>query len=175
MRGGGSDGPREDDWLAEEDWVDAPTEETRRSPSRRRLPQRPPGAPSRGLIILAAAVSIVLLAVLVAVLQGDDDAAGDPAPTVTPTETTAAPGSEAEPSLRLQESGTLSEGDSGPRVRRLQRALARLGLDVSSDGVYGPGTTEAVRRFQADAGLDADGVVGPQTASAINDALAAGE
>lgn len=28
MRGGGSDGPREDDWLAEEDWVDAPTEGT---------------------------------------------------------------------------------------------------------------------------------------------------
>ena len=172
MRRGGSDGPHEDDWLAEQDWVDAPTEETRPSPSGRRLPQRPPGAPSRRLIILVAAVSIFLLAVLVAVLQGDDETADDPTPTVAPTETTAAP--EAEAGLRLPESGTLSEGDTGPPVRRLQRALARLGYDVTPDGVYGPGTTAAVRSFQGDAGLDADGAVGPQTARAVNEALAAG-
>jgi len=106
------------------------------------------------------------------VLQGDDEAADDPTPTVAPTETTAAP--EAEAGLRLPESGTLSEGDTGPPVRRLQRALARLGYDVTPDGVYGPGTTAAVRSFQGDAGLDADGAVGPQTARAVNEALAAG-
>lgn len=176
MRRGGSGGPHEDDWLAEENWVDAPTQETRPSPSRSRLPQRPPGAPSRRLIILVAAVSIIFLAVLVAVLQGDDEEADDPTPTVAPTETTAAPEAEAEAeaSLRLPESGTLSEGDTGPRVRRLQRALTRLGYDVTPDGVYGPGTTAAVRSFQGDAGLDADGAVGPQTAGAVNEALAAG-
>jgi hypothetical protein len=173
MRRGGSDGPHEDDWLAEESWLEAPTEETP-SPSRRRLPQPPPGTPSRRLVVLVAAVSIVLLVILVALLRGDGDATEEPTTTVTPTETTAAPQAEAEQSLRLPESGTLREGDTGPRVRRLQRALARLGYDVTPDGVFGPGTTAAVRGFQADAGLDADGVVGSRTASAINAALAAG-
>jgi peptidoglycan hydrolase-like protein with peptidoglycan-binding domain len=87
---------------------------------------------------------------------------------------TPAPQSEAEQSPRLLEGRTLREGNTGTRVCRLQRALAILDYDVSPDGVFGPGTTEAVRRFQADRGLDSDGVVGPQTVSAINDTLPAG-
>ena len=46
----------------------------------------------------------------------------------------------------------------GPSVGRLQRALG-----LSADGVFGPQTERAVKRFQARHGLDADGIVGPAT------------
>lgn len=170
MRHGEGEGerPPEEDWLAEE-WLDAPTEETPPSAPRRRFGPPPPGAPSRRLLALVAGVSIVVLIILVAVLQGDGEE--EAAPTTTPTETAPAPQPETEPTLTVAESGTLAEGDSGRRVRRLQRALAGLGYDVSPDGAFGPGTTAAVRAFQEDAGLQADGVVGPETARALNEAL----
>lgn len=46
----------------------------------------------------------------------------------------------------------------GPSVRLLQR---RLG--VGADGVFGPGTTRAVKRFQRRKAMTADGIVGPAT------------
>jgi hypothetical protein len=172
MRRRERNGPNEDDWLAEEEWLEAPTEEMS-SPSPRRPAPRPPGTPSRRLVVLVAGISVLLLAVLVIVFQGDGDEPEESAAT-TQTETAPASGSDAEPSLQLQEGDPLSEGDTGPRVRRLQRALARLGFDVTPDGVFGPGTTAAVRSFQEEAGLDADGVVGSGTVRAVNDALAEG-
>jgi len=171
MRGGEGNGPHEDDWLAEESWAEAPTEETRPSVPRGRIRRPPPGTPSRRLVALVAGISVLLLAVLVIVFQGGDDEPEESAAT-TQAETATAPASEAEPSLQLQEGDALSEGDSGPRVRRLQRALASLEYDVSPDGAFGPATTAAVRQFQTDSGLDADGVVGAGTVRAINDALA---
>jgi len=36
-----------------------------------------------------------------------------------------------------------------------------------ADGVYGPGTAEAVRRFQADHNLTPDAIVGPATYDAL--------
>jgi peptidoglycan hydrolase-like protein with peptidoglycan-binding domain len=50
----------------------------------------------------------------------------------------------------------------GGSVRLLQQ---RLGVAV--DGVFGPGTARAVKRFQRSRGLAADGVVGPATWSAL--------
>jgi hypothetical protein len=170
MRRREGNGPNEDDWLAEEDWLEAPTEEMS-SPSRRPPAPRPPGTPSRRLVALVAGISILLLAILVIVFSGDDEEPEAPA-TTTQAETGTATGQETEPSLQLQAGDPLSEGDSGPRVRRLQRALASLGYDVTADGQFGPGTSTAVRSFQEEAGLDADGVVGASTVSAINDALA---
>lgn len=57
---------------------------------------------------------------------------------------------------------TLRKGDRGPAVAAVQRKL-RLG----ADGVFGPLTDRAVRRFQRRKGLDADGIVGPITRRAL--------
>ena len=173
MRRRENDGPREDDWLAEEDWLEAPTEEMSGPPRRRPRAQPPPGMPSRRLLALVAGVSVLLLAILVIIFSGDgDEPEESAATTTTQTGTATAPGTETAPSLQLQEGDTLSEGDSGPRVRQLQRALAELGYDVTADGEFGPGTSAAVQSFQEDAGLQADGVVGAATVQAVNEALA---
>ncbi len=52
----------------------------------------------------------------------------------------------------------------GEVVRRAQLGLLRAGLHPGEpDGVYGPGTAEAVRRFQRREGLPVDGVVAGAT------------
>ncbi|MGC0208695.1 glycoside hydrolase domain-containing protein [Streptomyces levis] len=63
---------------------------------------------------------------------------------------------------------TLREGATGEAVTRLQRALtAALARTVSIDGVFGPGTTQAVRDYQSTRGLVNDGVVGSATWGAL--------
>jgi peptidoglycan hydrolase-like protein with peptidoglycan-binding domain/GH24 family phage-related lysozyme (muramidase) len=52
---------------------------------------------------------------------------------------------------------------TGSDVRDLQQALARSGVALVVDGVFGPGTDRAVKLFQSNRGLAADGVVGPRT------------
>jgi len=56
----------------------------------------------------------------------------------------------------------------GPDVEILQERLLELGLIQSKpDGIYGPGTAEAVRHFQETQLLQQDGVVGPETWTAL--------
>lgn len=55
----------------------------------------------------------------------------------------------------------------GEDVRVVQQALTRAGFAVTADGLFGPGTEQAVKQFQASRGLVADGVVGPQTRSRL--------
>jgi peptidoglycan hydrolase-like protein with peptidoglycan-binding domain len=56
--------------------------------------------------------------------------------------------------------------------KEVQEDLADLGFyDGPVNGVYGPQTTAAVKRFQARAGLPVDGIAGPQTMGAMNLAL----
>jgi len=56
----------------------------------------------------------------------------------------------------------------GPDVQEVQEKLNDAGHGpVDTDGIYGPGTAAAVKRFQAANGLTADGIVGEQTWAAL--------
>lgn len=57
---------------------------------------------------------------------------------------------------------TLRRGDRGDPVREVQQ---KLGLET--DGIFGPNTEAAVRRFQLGKGLVPDGIVGPKSWLAI--------
>jgi len=60
----------------------------------------------------------------------------------------------------------LKQGVKGDEVRRLQERLKELGYyDGYVDGAYGPGTEEAVIRFQEQHELTADGIAGETTRS----------
>lgn len=66
------------------------------------------------------------------------------------------------------ENALLKKGDKGENVKRLQARLSELGyLEGAADGSFGPGTEEAVRRFQRQTGLKVDGVAGKGTQSAL--------
>ncbi|MCF6525089.1 peptidoglycan-binding protein [Streptomyces sp. JJ36] len=60
---------------------------------------------------------------------------------------------------------TLRRGSEGPPVRQAQCYLnyATTGDDLVQDGVFGPVTEAAARRFQRCAGITVDGVIGAQT------------
>ena len=55
----------------------------------------------------------------------------------------------------------------GSDVERLQEALKKVGIAVSVDSEFGPGTDKAVRELQQKKSLTADGIVGPKTLTAI--------
>lgn len=60
-------------------------------------------------------------------------------------------------------SRTLRRGNTGVEVWYLQKKLFAKLYPVSTDGVFGPGTENAVRTFQSENGLSADGIVGRAT------------
>lgn len=62
----------------------------------------------------------------------------------------------------------LFEGEQGADVRLVQEILQELGYyEGVTDGIYGPLTVDAVRRFQRAMGLVPDGIVGPDTYDAL--------
>jgi hypothetical protein len=62
----------------------------------------------------------------------------------------------------------LQFGDDGPAVVSLQQALVAAGYaEVAVDGTFGRGTQNAVRAYQAQAGLEPDGIAGPATLRAL--------
>lgn len=66
----------------------------------------------------------------------------------------------------------LQVGSSGQEVLYYQNNLWGLGFSVTSDGIFGPETQQAVKNFQYTWGnLAIDGIIGPQTAAAIDEAL----
>ena len=50
---------------------------------------------------------------------------------------------------------------------RLERDGAAVALGISADGIYGPQTRAAVRRYQRNQGLAVDGIAGPATLSSL--------
>ena len=64
----------------------------------------------------------------------------------------------------LQLQRTMSQGDHGPRVEVVQKALANAGFfEGKQDGRYGTLLGRAVRQFQGSKGLRVTGEVNPQT------------
>jgi peptidoglycan hydrolase-like protein with peptidoglycan-binding domain len=91
-----------------------------------------------------------------------------PPPLALASTTTAPPGSEEArrpvcPSYTFRVEYSLRLCDKGPAVRIIQERLVAAGESISIDGYFGPGTEQAVRRFQGAHGLDVDGWVGPDT------------
>ena len=168
---------RTDDWFAEpeEEWVDP----VARTEGPYEDGPRPFMEENRRLLLagLAALVALALVGWGIArIVGGDDEAAGPVIPTAEetapPPTTAATEPAPTEPSLTVPEDVTLQLGDDGEAVESLQSVLAELGYDPGPvDGAYGGATAEAVRAFQADAGLSADGIAGPQTLAALNAAL----
>jgi len=65
-------------------------------------------------------------------------------------------------------SGNLKRGSHAAAVKTLQMKLTSLGYSTKGiDGIFGPNTEKAVRRFQKAHHLQADGIVGPITKKAL--------
>ncbi len=58
-------------------------------------------------------------------------------------------------------------GDKNESVREVQEAMVAAGEKIEVDGVFGPKTERAVRRYQESRNLGIDGIVGPETGGAI--------
>lgn len=65
---------------------------------------------------------------------------------------------------------SLQNGSRGSEVKTLQQTLRSAGYDVGStgtDGIYGPITEAAVRKYQQDNGLKVDGIAGSETLGSL--------
>lgn len=59
---------------------------------------------------------------------------------------------------------TLRRGSTGNDVKHLQKTLNGLGYGpLAVDGILGPTTEAAVKKFQGNFNLTVDGIVGPRT------------
>jgi peptidoglycan hydrolase-like protein with peptidoglycan-binding domain len=54
-------------------------------------------------------------------------------------------------------------GEKSESEVKLQTSLNLQGESVMIDGIFGPQTEDALKRYQAKSGLVADGIVGPLT------------
>ncbi len=59
----------------------------------------------------------------------------------------------------------------GERVRQLQEDLANVGISITVDGIFGQQTDAAVRKFQAQQGLQVDGIAGFVTETKLTQLL----
>lgn len=76
------------------------------------------------------------------------------------------------PSTGIVPAAPLREGDTGPRVGHLQRALnAAVDAGLTVDDHYGPNTTAGVKLLQRTVGIDEDGIYGDDSADALRDLL----
>ncbi len=156
-----------DDWLDESDTA---------APRRRR---RSSGGGNDARIAIAVGSGLVALLLIGLAVAGvfSSGTSSPPAPlfTITTHPSTTTGKTSTTPSNVAAPTTSLKPGDTGEQVKVLQRALAHLGYPPGTiDGVYGPGTTQAVKGFQTAHGLTADGVAGPKTIAALKNALTSG-
>lgn len=78
---------------------------------------------------------------------------------------------ESSTSIQIPGTAAITRGNTGIRVRFLQKMLCLLGYPVDIDGSFGGATYEAVRSFQSDYGITVDGSCGPETIRYINGAI----
>lgn len=70
--------------------------------------------------------------------------------------------------VKTVEAASYKKGSSGEMVSQIQKVLKNQGYYSGNvDGVFGSGTEEAVKKFQARWGLTVDGKVGTQTLNAL--------
>lgn len=70
---------------------------------------------------------------------------------------------------------TLRQKDRGEDVKHMQEMLITCGYScgpAGADGIFGTGTSAALRAFQKAAGLAVDGIFGPKSAKALESAYA---
>jgi len=133
--------------------------------------QKIKGLPETGQLDEATAVALGLIAPVAAASApaATTTVAPAPATTVAPgTTAAAAVSAAATPAMTLD---TLPKrGDRNERVTIVQRALIGAGTDVKggADGVFGVGTTAAIRRYQAANGLVVSGRLDARTAHRLN-------
>ncbi|MGN1060456.1 MAG: spore cortex-lytic enzyme [Candidatus Coproplasma sp.] len=73
-----------------------------------------------------------------------------------------------ETALTAVTTAVLRQGANGGEVKEVQRRLKEWGYyNGAVDGIFGPATTEAVKKFQSKNGLTADGIVGKATFAAL--------
>ncbi len=66
------------------------------------------------------------------------------------------------------QAAVLRQGSKGGEVKEVQRRLKQWGYYSGAvDGIYGPATVEAVKKFQRKNGLTADGIAGKATYEAL--------
>lgn len=58
---------------------------------------------------------------------------------------------------------TIKLGDKNDWVTIAQGRLVVAGYPIAVDGIFGPQTTDAVKKFQLSKGLTPDGIIGPKT------------
>jgi peptidoglycan hydrolase-like protein with peptidoglycan-binding domain/DNA invertase Pin-like site-specific DNA recombinase len=106
-------------------------------------------ASARGMLIALSAALLLSAGPAVAEAKGEADRTR----------------AEAQP---ISEGAGYEDPDGSQRVRALQRRLRRAGASPGPvDGLFGPLTEAAVRRFQGREGLAVDGLVGPLTTAAL--------
>ena len=66
-----------------------------------------------------------------------------------------------------QGTGGAAAGQTSTQTSQSTVVAVQRALGITADGIYGPQTRRAVRRFQRAHGLAVDGIIGPQTLAAL--------
>jgi hypothetical protein len=153
----------EDDWFFDE--PEAGPAEAEQPPAgvARQHPRLRVGVPAGRMAVFAGgAIAILLLALAV---SGVFSGTSKPPPPTTPRTTPAA--HRHAPTVALP-GGFLHLGESGARVKALQKALTAAGYSPGkADGVFGANTQQELLSFQNSVHLRADGSYGPKTKAAL--------